>query len=69
MNYNHGIASLIIQITKTGALISHCTWPLLISSLFFGHAMASDLHTIRIAPEITSYSWNIYEHPDMGTAL
>jgi len=24
---------------------------------------------LRIAPEITSYSWKIYEHPDVGIAL
>ena len=24
---------------------------------------------VRIVPEITSYSWSIYEHPDMGIAL
>ena len=24
---------------------------------------------LRIASEITSYSWKIYEHPDIGIAL
>ena len=24
---------------------------------------------VRIAPEITSYSWKIYEHPGIGIAL
>ena len=31
--------------------------------------LAEKQRLIRIAPEITSYFWKFYEHPDMGIAL
>ena len=39
--------------------------------VFFSRKMLNTIlnSMIRIAPEITSYSWKIYAHPDMGIAL
>jgi len=35
----------------------------------FADCLMSAFAMFRIAPEITSYSWKIYEHPGMGVAL